>query len=144
MKILKAVLPALVLVVGASRVEAQGSGFIIVVNEANPVTTVRGDELTKMYLKKITVWRTKQPVVAVDQAETTKIRQQFSRDVLHRDLQSVQSYWQAQIFSGRAVPPQLRASDTEVMAFVAANPNAIGYVTAGATLAPGVKALTIE
>ena len=144
MRILNTLLPALALLIGATRVEAQGSAFIIVVNDSNPISAVKGDELSKMYLKKITVWRTKQPIVAVDQAETTKIRQQFSRDVLHRDLQSIQGYWQTQIFSGRAVPPQQRGSDSEVMAFVAGNRNAIGYVSANTTLVAGVKVLTIE
>ena len=144
MRILKNLLPALALIVGASRVEAQRSSFVVVAHESNPISAVKSDELSKMFLKKITVWRTKQPVVVVDQAETTKIRQQFSRDVHHRDLQSIQSYWQTQIFSGRAVPPQQRGSDAEVMAFVAGNPNAIGYVSATSTLAPGLKVLTIE
>lgn len=144
MRILKSFLPALALLVGASRVEAQRGSFVVVAHESNPISAVRSDELSKMFLKKITVWRTKKPVVVVDQAETTKIRQQFSRDVHHRDLQSVQSYWQTQIFSGRAVPPQQRGSDAEVMVFVAGNPNAIGYVSATATLAPGLKVLTIE
>lgn len=144
MRILKTILPALALILGASRVEAQSNNFVVVVHESNPVTSVRGDELSKMFLKKITVWRTKQPVVVVEQSETTKIRQQFCRDVHHRDLQSVQGYWQTQIFSGRAVPPQQRASDTEVISFVAGNPNAVGYVSASAQLPAGVKVLTIE
>ena len=144
MKILKALLPALALLVGASRVEAQARNFVVVVHESNPVTSVRGDELSKMFLKKITVWRTKQPVVVVDQLETTKVRQEFCRDVHHRDLQSVQGYWQTQIFSGRGVPPQQRASDGEVLSFVAGNPNAVGYVSSTATLPAGVKVLAIE
>jgi ABC-type phosphate transport system substrate-binding protein len=144
MRTLKVLLPAIVLLVGASQVEAQASSFVVVVHESNPITSVRGDELSKMFLKKITVWRTKQPVVVVDQAESTKLRQQFSRDVHHRELQSVQGYWQTQIFSGRAVPPQQRAGDSEVLAFVAGNPNAVGYVSAGATLPPGVKVLEIK
>ena len=144
MKSLKMLLPALALVVSASRVEAQARNFVVVVNESNPIASVRSDELSKMFLKKITVWRTKQPVVVVDQSETTKIRQQFSRDVHHRDLQSVQGYWQTQIFSGRSVPPQQRAGDSEVLSFVAGNPNAVGYVSASAALPPGVKAVTIE
>ena len=144
MHTLKIVLSAFVLLVGASRVEAQNRNFVVVVHESNPITTVRGDELSKMFLKKITVWRTKQPVVVVDQSDNTKIRQQFSRDVHHRDVQSVQGFWQSQIFSGRAVPPQQRAGDTEVLSFVAGNPNAVGYVSASATLPAGVKAVSIE
>ena len=144
MKILKTLLPAIVLFAGASRVEAQGSGFVVVVHESNPVTAIRGDELSKIFLKKITVWRTKRPVVVVDQPETTKIRAQFAKDVHHRGLDSIESYWQSQIFSGRAVPPQQRAGDSEVMSFVAANPDAIGYVSASTPLAPGVKVVAIQ
>jgi ABC-type phosphate transport system substrate-binding protein len=144
MRILNTLLPALALLVGASRVEAQSNKFIVVVHESNPVTSVRSDELSKMFLKKITVWRTKAPVIVVDQAESAKVRQEFCRDVHHRDVQSVQGYWQTQIFSGRAVPPQQRTGDSEVISFVAGNPNAVGYVSANATLPPGVKVLTIE
>lgn len=144
MKTLKMLLPALALVVGASRVEAQGSSFVVVVHESNPVSTVKSDELSKMFLKKITVWRTKRPVVVVDQPETANIRVEFTRNVLHRGLASVESYWQSQIFSGRAVPPQQRQGDAEVMAFVAANPDAIGYVSANTPLAAGVKAIAIQ
>lgn len=144
MRILKAFLPALALMAGASRVEAQRGSFLVVAHASNPISAIRSDELSKIFLKKITVWRTKRPVVVVDQAETTKIRQQFSRDVHHREVQSILSYWQTQIFSGRAVPPQQRAGDAEVMAFVAGNPDAIGYVSATATLAPGLKVLNIE
>ncbi|HEX2781843.1 MAG TPA: substrate-binding domain-containing protein [Gemmatimonadaceae bacterium] len=144
MRIFRTLLPALALLVGAARVEAQSTGYVVVVHQSNPVSSIRRDELSKIFLKKITVWRTKLPVVAVDQSSETRIRAQFTRDVHHREVTSVESYWQQQIFAGRAVPPQQRPGDAEVMAFIANNPNAIGYVSAGAQLAPGLKVLSVE
>ena len=131
---------------GATRLEAQSSNlpFVIVVHESNPTTSISRDELSRIFLKKITVWRTKRPVTVVDQRESAKVREQFTRTVHRREVSSVASFWQQQIFSGRAVPPAQRTSDADVMSFVANNPDAIGYVNAGATLAPGVKAVVVE
>ena len=59
-----------------------------------------------------------------------------------KEIASVNSYWQQQVFSGRASPPVVKPSDAEVVAYVAATPGAIGYVAADATVA-GVKVLTV-
>lgn len=142
MRTIRVLLVLLALAV-AGRVEAQSS-FVVVVNESNPATSITRDELSKVFLKKITVWRNKQPVVVVDQGDKSPVRLQFTRSVHRREITSVQSYWQQQIFAGRAVPPQVRATDAEVLAFVAGNPSAVGYVSAGAALPAGVKALTVQ
>ena len=149
MRTLKVVFAGLALSLGsiasASRLEAQNSmPFIVVVHESNPTTSISRDELSRIFLKKITVWRTKRPVTVVDQRETAKVREQFTRTVHRREVSSVASFWQQQIFAGRAVPPAQRTNDADVMQFVANNPDAIGYVTVGATLSPGVKAVVVE
>jgi ABC-type phosphate transport system substrate-binding protein len=149
MRTLTVVLAGLALSLGniasAPRLEAQNSmQFVVVVHESNPVLAIPRDELSRIFLKKITVWRTKRPVTVVDQRESAKVRDQFTRTVHRREVSSVASYWQQQIFAGRAVPPAQRTSDADVMSFVANNPDAIGYVTANATLSPGVKAVVVE
>jgi ABC-type phosphate transport system substrate-binding protein len=132
-------------VAGAPRLEAQSAEpFVVVVHESNPVTSISRDELSRIFLKKITVWRTKRPVTVVDQRESSKVREQFTRSVHHREVSSVASFWQQQIFAGRAVPPAQRTSDADVLSFVANNPDAIGYVSAGASLAPGLKAVVVQ
>ena len=142
MRTIRVLLVLLALAV-AGRVEAQ-SNFVVVVNESNPLTSITRDELSKVFLKKITVWRNKQPVVVVDQADKSSVRLQFTRSVHRREITSVQSYWQQQIFAGRAVPPQVRGTDAEVLAFVASNPSAVGYVSSAVSLPAGVKALTVQ
>lgn len=133
-------------IAGATRLEAQSSTlpFVVVVHESNPTTSISRDELSRIFLKKITVWRTKHTVAVVDQRESSRVREQFTRTVHHREVSSVASFWQQQIFAGRAVPPAQRTSDADVMSFVANNPDAIGYVSAGTSLVPGVKTVTVQ
>jgi hypothetical protein len=41
------------------------------------------------------------------------------------------------------MPPPVKSSDAEVLAFVAGMPGAIGYVSVGATIPPNVKVLAV-
>ncbi len=54
------------------------------------------------------------------------------------------SFWQSAIFSGRDIPPPKKATDAEVVAFVARYPGAIGYVSRTTPLVAGVKVLQIH
>lgn len=137
---------ALGMVAGAARLEAQDANmpFTVIVNENNPVNEFTREELSRMFLKKVTVWRTKRPVMPVDLKEGIKTRELFTRTIHRREVTSVASYWQQQIFAGRAVPPSQRASDADVMSYVAGNPDAIGYVASGTQLAAGVKAVAVR
>ena len=131
-------------VVGASTPAVARAQVRIVVNAANPETSISHDEVARLFLKKVTTWKTGKPVAPVDQPEGSSVRATFSRQLLGKDVAAVKAYWQQAIFTGRGSPPPQKASDDEVLAFVAANPNAVGYVSAGATLPAGVKAVTIE
>ena len=75
------------------------------------------------------------------------MRVAFTGEVLKAEgldkMSSVENYWQQQIFSGRGSPPPIKASDQEVLAFVAANPGAIGYVSADADTS-AVKTITLK
>ena len=79
--------------------------------------------------------------------ETMKLsppaRAVFTKIVHGKPVSAIASYWQQQIFAGREVPPAEKAGDAAVLAFVKANPGAIGYISAGVT-ADGVKLLTIR
>ena len=63
-------------IAGATRLEAQSSTlpFMVVVHESNPTTSISRDELSRIFLKKVTVWRTRRPVTVVDQRESAKVR----------------------------------------------------------------------
>jgi ABC-type phosphate transport system substrate-binding protein len=117
--------------------------FTVIVNAANPVTTLPKDEVARMFLKKTVTWESGEPIAAVELPSSTKAREAFARTVLNKSLAQVKSYWQQQIFSGRDVPPPEKQSDGDVLAFVRANANAIGYVAKGKDVGRGVKVLEI-
>ena len=144
MRYVYALAACLGLALGTPPLGAQSEGaYRVVVNAANPVSTMSRDEVSRLFLKKVTSWASGRAVLIVDQREDAEVRRQFTRDIHGRQVTSVKSYWQQMIFSGRDVPPPEKASDAEVVAFVAANPNAIGYVSAAAATAPGVKAVEV-
>jgi ABC-type phosphate transport system substrate-binding protein len=118
--------------------------YKVVVNSANTVSTLSRDSLSRMFLKKTTTWPNGQTVAPVDQVTHAPNRRAFSRAILGRATDEVAAYWNQMIFSGRALPPPTKASDTEVLAFVHDNPNAIGYVAGDAKLGEGVKVLTVQ
>ena len=124
-------------------VAAQQGGYIVIVNDANVVSALSTEEVSKIFFKKAQRWSNGVDVVAVDQPENAAVREAFSVAVHGKSVGAVRAYWQQQIFSGRAVPPAEKASDEQVVAFVRSTPGAIGYVSAGATLSPGVRRLQI-
>lgn len=128
----------------AAPLRAQELSFRVIVHATNPVSTVARDDVAKMFLKKLAAWHNGGSVVPVDQAEEAEVRKVFSKRVLGKDVTAVKGYWQQAIFTGRGFPPVEKASDAEVAAFVAANPNAIGYVSSNAALPSSVKVLKVE
>ncbi len=122
---------------------ASGQGFKMVVNEANPADVISKNQLENLFMKKTSTWGNGQQALPVDQAASSSTRHGFSKVIFGREVNAIKSYWQRQIFSGRGVPPPEKASDDEVLAFVRANPGAIGYVTSNTDVGSGVKVLEI-
>ena len=129
----------------AELLRAQGDeSFRVIVNAANPVSTLSKGEASRMFLKRTLSWKHGGQVAPVDLGQNAGARQSFSLTVLGKDVPTVKGYWQQLIFTGRGVPPIEKSTEAEVVAFVAANPNAIGYVSpAAAAAAKGVKVVTL-
>ncbi len=122
---------------------AQQGGYVVIVNETNDIAALKADEVSKIFFKKAHRWPNGNDVVPVDLPESAPVREAFSAAVHGKSVGAVRAYWQQQIFSGRAVPPAEKTSDEQVVAFVRVTPGAIGYVSAGAQLAPGVKRVQV-
>lgn len=104
-------------------------GFQVVVNPANPITTVDQKFLTDIFLKKKTYWSDMKPILVVDLLSISGVRKQFSEKVLNRPVSAVRNYWQQMLFSGRGVPPPELRTDREVLTFISENEEGIGYVS---------------
>lgn len=122
---------------------AMAQDFKVVVNSANSTSELTADMASKVFLKQVPKFPNGTAAQPVDQGKASPARLAFTRSVLGRAVSAVESYWQQQIFSGKDVPPPTKSGDDEVLAFVKANPGAIGYVSAGSSAA-GVKVVTVR
>ena len=132
-----------VLLIGLAPV-AEAADFKVVINVSNPMNTITAKELSGLFLKKDLTWPDDQTVIAVDLQPDSPVRVEFTLAIHEKKVSAIKSYWQRQIFQGKAVPPMERSSEVEVLAFVAANPGAIGYVSSMTPLNARVKELAVE
>lgn len=122
---------------------AQDKDFVVIVNSFNPFVTIRADDLSRIFLKKSATWSNGQAAQPVDQPENSTLRRRFTARVLNRDTASLKSYWQQQVFSGRAVPPPALESDAAVLEFVRQHPYSVGYVSASTPLTSEVRVIAV-
>jgi ABC-type phosphate transport system substrate-binding protein len=139
----RAVIPFLSLILIATLANAAQPPYRVVVNSANPVSSMSAEEVSRLFLKRDTTWAHGVPVEAVDLVAGSTIREAFSQDVHNRDVAAIKNYWQRMIFSGRAVPPPEKATDEEVLEFVRSSQGAVGYVSASTAIGNGVKTIEI-
>ena len=137
------VLLAGLLALTADPAPSPAQDFAVIVNVSNPISTLSKDEVAKLFLKKTISWSSGQSASPVELPVTAKVRESFAREVLNKSVAQVRSYWQQQIFSGRDVPPPEKPTEDDVLAFVRANPNAIGYVSRTANMGRGVKVVVL-
>jgi ABC-type phosphate transport system substrate-binding protein len=71
-------------------------------------------------------------MTGVDLPDGNAVRDAFYQKVTGKDAAQVKAYWAKLVFTGKAQPLKEMGSDAEVKKFVAANPNAIGYIDKGA------------
>lgn len=122
--------------------EASAQEFQVVVNASAGVSEISAAELSKIFQKKAGKLPSGESAKPVDQEKDAAVREAFSKAVHGRSAGQIESYWQQQIFSGKDVPPEKKSTDAEVIEWVKANPGAIGYVSAGTSVA-GVKVVKV-
>jgi ABC-type phosphate transport system substrate-binding protein len=125
---------------GLARLHAAAPFRVIVHHEVKGAKISRG-ALSSIFLKQAPKWNDGSAIQPVDQSLRSDVRRSFSGDVLLQAVAEVQIYWQRRMSQG-VMPPPVKTSDEEVLAFVASTPGSIGYVSAVTPLPEGVK--TIE
>jgi len=139
---IRIVLAMVALLLGAGQAQAQG--YVVVVSASNSVSALKKDRVNAIFLKRVTRWDDGTAVVPVNLQPSSPTRESFSRAVHGKSVSAIEANWQQQIFAGRDAPPTQRGSDAEVLAFIRANPGAIGYVSSGAALGDDVKAVAVN
>jgi hypothetical protein len=130
-----------IVVMGASR--APDVRVVVIVNSANRTSTMRREQVAKIFLRQLATWEGGAEILPVDQIERSSARIAFARDVQLETVKALKVYWQQRIFSGDESPPPERVTDSDVLTYVRSNSGAIGYVLEGTDLGTGVKALVV-
>lgn len=141
MKIVLLTLIMRLLMIGVASAQDTVS-FKIIVNPSNDISSMTKEQLSDLFLKKVTQWENGRKALPVDQVTSSPIREKFSKEIHEKSVTAINSYWRQKIFSGRDVPPPEKSSDADVLAYIAENADAVGYVSANAPV-DKVKVLKI-
>jgi ABC-type phosphate transport system substrate-binding protein len=121
-----------------------GEGFVVVVNQANPLSGWGRADISRLFLKRTAVWPKGVPAAPCDLSGTSPTRKAFSERVHGKALWVIVAFWQQEVASGRTLPPRVCHSEQAALQAVRDDPGGVAYVSEGLLLGPGVKALTIE
>lgn len=140
--LLVAVLATTALAAVPGRDASAAGAFRVVVHPQVKGAEIPRAALSAIFLKQASKWGDGRPAVPVDQSIQSAVRRSFSFDVLQQSIVEVQVYWQRRITAGQ-VPPPVKTSDEEVVAFVASTPGGIGYVSATTTLPDTIREIAV-
>jgi ABC-type phosphate transport system substrate-binding protein len=141
--VLVAVLALSAGLVALSASAASTEDYKIIVNPGNPANELERQFVRDAYLRKSNLWGTGTTLRPVDLTSRFAVRDRFLHDVLRKNASQLRSYWNQQIFSGKGVPPPEVDTPASVVAYVLANPGAIGYLPHDAD-AGGAKVVRVK
>ncbi len=133
----------LVLLAGGSGGAAEGDPvgpIAVVVGTSSPIRDVTIDGLREVYLRRRRIWPDGVKSLPVNLPADHPVRRAFSRRVLGRLPEDLESHWSRLAFDG-VRPPSVLQTAQAVCAYVAVEPSAIGYVPAGAVDAASCRVL---
>jgi ABC-type phosphate transport system substrate-binding protein len=118
------------------------AALAIIAHPSNPLAGISADDAERIYLSKTSEFPNGRRAAPVDQSAGSAARARFCKSVLKRTEDELQVYWSKVMFSGKGQPPREVGDDAAVRAWVAGNPDAIGYID-GKFVDGSVKVLLI-
>ena len=116
---------ALALSLGAAGAFAQ---VAVVVSPKSPLASMTADQVSGIFLGKSNTLPSGGTAVPTDLPDSSPAHDLFYTKVTGKNSAQVKAAWSRLVFSGKATPPKELASAADVKKFVAANPDAIGYI----------------
>ena len=114
---------------GAGAGEPQPTRLAVVVGKESPLREVTLDTLRDVYLRRQRLWPDGTRVMPVNLPADSPERRRFSQRVLGRQPSELLDYWNRLYFDGIRPPLVLRTPEA-ILAYLATEPGAVGYVPA--------------
>lgn len=105
----------------------EGPPIAVVVGRSSDLRGVTVDDLREIYLRRRRVWPNGRRVIPVNLPPDHPLRDRFSRRVLGRATRDLVGYWNRRYLEG-VQPPLVLKTPQAVCAYLAVEPDAIGYV----------------
>ncbi len=119
-----------------------GADVKVIANSSVSADSITADELKQVFLVTSTSLSDGthvQPVLEKD----GPIHEAFVKTYLGKTDSALSTYYRSLVFTGRGLMPKSFNSESEVIAYIGRTKGAIGYVSAGASVA-GVKTLKVR
>jgi ABC-type phosphate transport system substrate-binding protein len=116
--------------VWAQRSQAGEEAIVVIVNKANPASSLGASELRPIFQATKTSWSRGGDVVPFNLPYDNVLRKEFDRAVLGLEPERIARYWQDRKIRGGARAPRQLPSVNAMLAAVAGNPGAVGYLKA--------------
>lgn len=147
-RIIQSIGISLLLIAGISTSKASAQDFVIIVNQANTISTMKSVEVKLYYMRKI---KQQWPdlgvaILPVGLSTDNSAKQAFLSNVMKMSASELEAYFKQRQFANAEALPASFATEEELIDYVARNKGAIGYVSKVAYDAKSskVKAISIN
>lgn len=103
---------------------------VVVIVNPNNSDSLDKDTISRLFLNKAKAFPNGTKSVPYALAEGNTIADEFNGKVLNKTSAQLTAFWSKLVFTGKGQPPKALENDAEVIATVAENAEAIGYVDA--------------
>ena len=100
----------------------------VVVNKATPVSKLSRSELIDLFMGKYVAFPDDSKAIPVELKGEHKIKVDFYQNLVGMPLSRVNAYWSRLRFTGRKRAAVFQPNENDLIAFIIANKQAIGYV----------------
>jgi ABC-type phosphate transport system substrate-binding protein len=100
----------------------------VVVNKANPIDELSRSELIDLFMGKYVAFPNNVKAIPVELNSDHKIKVDFYQNLVGMPLSRVNAYWSRLRFTGRKRAAVFKPNEIDLIAFIIANEQAIGYV----------------
>ena len=124
-------------------ITAHADEVVLIVNPSNALSGMPLVDVQKIFLGKKKFFPGGKRVIPADQSKESAIRTTFYEDIIGKSKSQLKTYWSRRIFTGRGAPPIIKNNDKAMLAWVAEQPLALGYVYKS-SVNDSVKVLNIK
>jgi ABC-type phosphate transport system substrate-binding protein len=100
----------------------------VITNSANTIETLTKKQLNALLMGETTRWQNKQKVVLAIMKSNTPTGKLVAENILSISAKDIDKHYLTMVFQGKISAPKSFNSETELRAFVASTPGAIGVI----------------